>query len=190
MLLLFVLFGILQAQKNSTNLSIADQMYRQLLDSLVSEIREPQFKAQHLASVDKLFLRSGWIQFWTKAKEDAVQDTTKYVFVAERFGFDVFYKEESARLLGFNNKLLRQAEFSLQGWLEYSQSGKVYKNFSVHKIQCDTVDSRILAKIEKSPFSFTKGTMKTKSVWMRYIEPALVLVTVSTIIYLFFSVRT
>ncbi len=187
---LFVIGGAVNAQGAGSNLSLADSVYTSALDSLLNEISEPILKIHDSASEDRTFLRSGWIQYWASAGTETDRDSSKYLFVIDRFGIDIAYFENSTRLFGFNTILKRRLSFFLQGWLENSASGKVVRSFSVHKKEYDLVDADRLSSIEKSPFRFTKGTMKTKSAWMHYIEPGVVIAAASVIVYLFFSVRT
>ncbi len=180
----------LNAQALGSNLSLADSVYASVLDSLLTGEAEPALKIHDSASDSRTFLRSGWIQYWASAGTDTEMDSSARLFVIDRFALDIAYFENSTRLLGFNTILKRRLSFFLQGWLENAKSGKVVRSFSIHKTEYDLVDADRLSAIEKSPFRFTKGTMKTKSVWMHYLEPAVVISAVSVIIYLFFSVRT
>jgi len=185
---LFMICGVLNAQNVISNLNLADRVYISTLDSLLNGVSEPVLKIHDSASENRTFLRSGWIQHWASAGSGT--DSSAMVFVIDRFDIDIAYFENSTRLLGFNTILKRRLSFFLQGWLEKAASGKVERSFSVHKTKYDLVNADRLSSIEKSPFRFTKGTMKTKSAWMYFIEPGIVIAAVSVIVYLFFSVRT
>ena len=185
---LFLLVSISNAQNEVSNLSLADSVYASVLDSLLSGKSEPALKMNDSVSGNATFLRSGWIRYWASAGAEG--DSSGLRFVIDRFEITFDYFEDGGRLLGFNREMKRRFSFFLQGWLEDAASGKVIRSFSLKKIKNDFVDAGRLSKIEKSPFRFTKGTMQTKSVWMRYIQPAVVISAVSAIVYLFFSVRT
>ncbi len=188
---LFFVFGsVSQAQNKGSNLSLADSVYYSVLDSLLNGIPEPALKMYDSVSGDAAFLRSGWIHYWAAADAMPLRDSSALKFVMDRFEITVDYYENSGRLLGFNRKMKRRFSFFLQGWLEDPVSGKVVRSVSVKKIKDDFIDAGNLSEIEKSPFRFTKGTMKTKSVWMRYIQPGILIGAVSAIVYLFFNVRT
>ena len=187
---LFLLAAVSKAQGKESNLDLADSIYVSVLDSLFSGVVEPALKLYDPHSGKAAFLRSGWIHYWASADANKGQDSVALLCVIDRFGITIDYYEENGRLLGFNRKIKRRFTFFLQGWLSNTVTGKVVRSFSVIKRKNDDLDADRLAEIEKSPFLFTKGTMKTKSVWMHYLQPGVVIAAVSTIVYLFFSVRT
>lgn len=182
--------GLAHAQDKGSNLSLADSLYFSALDSLFGGSSEPLLRIQDSLSGEAAFLRSGWIRYWSSAQADSEENSPALVVVMDRFAITIDYFDGGGRLLGWSGKMKRHFAFSLQGWLENTASRKVVRSFAVHKTKNDFVDAGRLSKIEKSPFRFTKGTMKTKSVWMRYIQPAVVIGAVSAMVYLFFSVRT
>ncbi len=134
-------------------------------------------------------MRSGWIHFWTGKQELAVDDSVSFVFVIDHFKAIVAYHEDLKRLTGFSEELTRQIDMELRGWIITKSDSKVVNSFSIQKHHNDLVSKNQLDEIEKSPYKFTKGSLITKSLWTRYLEPLIIVSAVSTIIYLFFSVR-
>ena len=188
-LILLVMSG-LKAQSELSNLTLAEQMYTQVIDSLLVGVPEPELNVSGLSADMQTFLRSGWIQYWASKTSIPVQDSTKSVFNMDKCNISITYHEDAWKLTGFKKQFKREFTISLRGWLEEKQSKKVLKSFLVQKTKMGFIEQEEMHQVENSPFIFTKGRMQTKSLWTRYIEPVLVTVSVVTMVYLFFSVRT
>lgn len=177
------------AQEFQSNLDIIETVYSSTLDSLLTDF--PEYDLQ-LSDVDReyqSFLRSGWIHFWIGKQGPEVDDSVMFVFVVDRFNAIVTYHEDLKRLTGFSEELDRQIDMEFRGWVVTKSDSKVIQSFSSRKHYSDFVSKSQLDTIEKSPYTFTKGNLVTKSVWTRYLEPLVIVSAVSTIVYLFFSVR-
>jgi len=190
--LLFLSVWILAAfaQKVPSNLELLTGKYQSVLDSLTQNMQEPKLVPLVSDKQERAFLRSGWIHFWTGPTTGKVQDSSRYRMMIEAFDPAVFYTEKTFRLFGWSRQLDRFVTFHFKGWIENSSSGRVKTAFDIRRKFRDTVDSGSIDRLEQGPFRFCKGVYQTRSVWTNYIEPALMLISVSTIVYLFFSVRS
>jgi hypothetical protein len=106
------------------------------------------------------------------------------------FAADFRYYESPARLLGFNRAIKREVRFNLTGWIEDHALQRIAQSINIDRIAQDEIRANDVPELEESPYSSTRGTWETRSVWTRYLEPAAVILSASTIIYLFFSMRS
>lgn len=175
-------------QESESNLAIADELYRQTLDSLCNGIAEPELQIVIKQSNDSLFLNSGWIQYWVT--QTGIKDSVTRIFVLERFNITVNYLESGSSFFGISRKLKRDIKLSLRGYIKEKESGKIFNAFKLQKIHSSNVDRKQLAALEAGPFEFTRGQYETKSKWTKYLEPAIITAGVAAIVYLFFSIRS
>ncbi len=191
-ILVLVLMGIggLNAQTTPNNLTVLNRMYETVLDSLTGQIAEPELVIPVEKNESATFLRAGWIDYWTSTGRQGIEDTTSHRLVIENFDARIKYLEEGIGLFGFNRNIKRQIHFHLKGWIESTNPKKVGRAFNLNKTWQDTILSTDLSVLEKAPYSFCKGRFQSRSVWTKYIEPALVVISVGVSIYLFFTVRS
>lgn len=190
-LTLCVLIGFsfpLIGQDQLSNLAIADQAYFAVLDSVLDGLPEPELKFSGLSSEEEAFLRSGWIQYW--AAKSKIDSSDSLICTIDRVNFRFQYFDEVSHLFGINERLIRKATMTIQGWVVDGSGNKIIRTIKVSKSFTDFIESGDIKKIERGPFSFLPGEFYTRSLWARYLEPALVIISVTAIVYLFFSVRT
>ena len=99
------------------------------------------------------------------------------------------YNEESLKLLGLNKKIRRELGLSLSGYVKDLGSGTIKSIFDSEKKFEDIISSSDISNLEKSPYTFTRGSFENKLKWTKYIEPGIVVASVSVLIYLFYSMR-
>jgi len=190
-LTLCVLIGFIfpvMGQDQLSNLEIADQTFFSVLDSVFEGVPEPELKFSGLGDEEEAFLRSGWIQYWADKSDRKSVDSL--VCTIDRIYLRFQYFDKTAHLFGLNEDLTRKSALSVQGWVANGSTNKIFQAIKVSKLFTDVIESGDLKQIERGPFTFLKGEFSTRSLWTRYLEPALVIVSVTAIVYLFFSVRT
>ncbi len=187
---LFVLFGSLRAQGIQDNLTVLNRMYGTVIDSLTKEMAEPRLIIPLKKGESVTFLRAGWIDYWTNADRKDLKDTTSHQLNIENFNVKIEYRENGIGLLGLNRFIERRIHLTLKGWIESMDQKQLDTAFNLHKIRQDTISAADLSDLEKSPYSFCRGSFQSRSAWTNFIEPALVIISVGVSIYLFFSVRS
>lgn len=190
-LILSVLIGSfipLMGQGRLSNLEVADQTYFAALDSVLSGLPEAELTFSGLDNEQEAFLRSGWIQYW--ATKSSVEEGDSLVCTIDRMQLSFRYFDEAGHLFGLNDRLTREGILILRGWLSNRSDQKIIRAINISTSFRDYIESAELKQIERGPFSFLHGEFYTRSLWTRYLEPALVIVSVTAIVYLFFSVRT
>lgn len=182
------IFVPLRGQDQLSNLDLADQIYYSVLDSVFNGLTEPELKIGGLGGEEEAFLRSGWIQFWSTRQSG--NDSISFTCTIDRFEFSLQYHDEPSRLLGLNERMTRKGNMAIRGWVGKESGAEVIRAFNVSKSFTDFIEAKNVAQLERGPFTFLRGKQYTRSLWTRYLEPALVIVSVTAIVYLFFSVRT
>ena len=192
-ILIFWGIGWLGAQNPQTNQQIVEQVCISALDSVCKpllpdsaqvNLKQENSKGQRPLFLQNLFLDKMPTKGWRVAQ--AHSPFTLYVRV---FDAAITYDEPAAAFLGFGREIRRRITVHLEGRLQNQGTGLVLKGFVIRKELNDRIKFGQIAQVEKSPYFFMRGRMRTYSRWSRYVEPAVVLGSLAVMIYLFFSVR-
>lgn len=68
--------------------------------------------------------------------------------------------------------------------------GQIVLSEFIEKQFADTIKSDQLPRVEHKSYSFSKGTKSGKSIIKRWVEPVILITTTTTVVYLFFSLRS
>lgn len=191
---LMLAFQVANAQSSSSNQTLLEEKMTTIIDSLSGEHAwNPPTIAISFGEMDPervAFLQTFLINDFSRRNITVNLDSAAGKFHIEDFSAQFSYHEPPGRLIGFNREIRRSLQLRLSGRLEDSQGRLVVASFSIKKSFNDAINSQSLAEIEKSQYSFMIGSLVSKSLWTRYLEPFVVISSVSVLIYLFFSMRT
>jgi hypothetical protein len=181
-------------QTVKTNQRILEERLVSILDSLNISMpvdsSEVSLKVGTIAGEKRFFLKNRLIHYFSQKDITINSKNARLQFEVEQFNVKFIYYEENRRLFGMDNKLQRKMYLQFDGWLEDSLSGRALNYFSIDKNYYDYIDGNRIDFIEQSAYSFTRGRLITTSKWTKYIEPVIVVLSVATAVYLFFSLRT
>jgi len=107
----------------------------------------------------------------------------------EHFDPNFVYKQEKGNLLGLSDNYQRQLNLKITGWLEKT-GGEVIRYFNADKSSTDQIRESYFAELERGPYRFQKGEIIQTTLWGKAIEPVLIIMSVSAVVYLFFTMRT
>lgn len=189
-----LLHVVSHGQTVKTNQKILEERLVLILDSLniamPVDSSEVSLQIGTIAGEKRFFLKNRLIQYFSQKDIAINSKNARLQFEVEQFNVKFIYYEENRRLFGMDNKLQRKMYLQFDGWLEDSLSGRALNYFSIDKNYYDYIDGNRIDSIEQSAYSFTRGRLITTSKWTKYIEPVIVVLSVATAVYLFFSLRT
>ena len=193
--LLAMLFpAAILGQDVSSNLQIIETATVTVLDSVCSAHLN---KDSALISVDvdglvpeiRFFIRNGLLNNFPAKGWNVLRKNGRYRLVLTRFEAGVVYREVPSSLLGLDDSIKREIVVKLKGRVEHSGQGRVLSGFDLNRVIQDKIEREILPQIEKSPYAFTRGRKETFSLWSRFSGPGIAIVSVVSMIFLFYSVR-
>jgi hypothetical protein len=112
------------------------------------------------------------------------------VLTINQFTTGVYYSKPFEKSFLGKNFVTRQIETELRGQFYSARTEEVIKVLDKKAIYADDILYGIIAEIENSNYSFTKGKRESYSFWEKIYEPVLVIASVAVVVYLFFSQRT
>jgi hypothetical protein len=138
----------------------------------------------------KGFLKNLLIHYLEHYVVSTNPNSDKTTIRIEQFETGIVYEQNSKGFLGLETETIRENKISISGWIENIDDKKIQKSIILNKIFTDTLETGNITNLENSPYSFTKGIMNKHSLWTKIVEPVLVVSSVATIVYLFFTVRS
>jgi len=135
------------------------------------------------------FLNQLLIGYLTEKGVRVNRSDAAYVLNIEQFESDFVYKQESTTLLGMSDTYERRLSLYLSGWLSRSE-GEILHFIEQDTSLLDRIRESEISEVEADPYLFLKGRRIETSGWARVIEPALLIFSVSTVVYLFFIMRS
>ncbi len=183
----------LAAQSQVTNEQAAELLLFRALDSLqiapVLSNSAVELKFETLNDEQRAFCKSRILKY---LQSQAFQQKTAekpVVLVVLQCAPRIQYHESAAQLLGAGKWITRETIIDFKAYLEGNVQGKE-RYWEIELRSVDKINRDFLPKIENSPFSFTRGQWVTFSRWTRILQPAIVLGSVSALIFLFYSLRS
>ncbi|HHM01539.1 MAG TPA: hypothetical protein ENJ15_00890 [Caldithrix abyssi] len=141
-----------------------------------------------MAGEKNQLLRSAFYSF-VASRHGTIQSGSPREMRVELFDVHIVYAEGSF-WGGWNSELFRRIEVRLKGSLACGgQAGRVVPFDTVCFLQ-DTLKQGDLPAVEAGAYSFLKGRRASYNVWEQWIEPALVTLSLSVVVYLFFTIRS
>lgn len=164
-----------------------------MLDSIGSDIPDSleaiAFETNAADREKKLYLLNQVVQYFAKDAITISLDSASFSLVFEKFDVVIRYKESKTGMLGFNRELKRTIMFKSNGFLVDNSRMKVVNPFQFDTNHRDIIYYDDFDRIENTPYTFCEGNITEAVTWTKYIEPAIVIVSVAGIVYLLFSMR-
>ena len=112
------------------------------------------------------------------------------VLAINQFTTKIEYSKPFEKSFLGKNYVNRRIETDLRGQI-YSAKTKEVKKVIDNKSQYqDDIPYRLIPDVENSNYEFSKGNREDYSFWEKIYEPVLVIASVATVVYLFFTQRT
>jgi hypothetical protein len=184
------LFGV---DNNLRNQFVIEQGLQTKLDSTFSSLlrskREINIAYKNISDEKIAFLKTFFVDYFDKRGVVVRIDSALFRINVEQFDVNIVYTKSSASLWGVSEKINRKVSVILKGLVENRMDNR-YIPLNINMVYADVVNVMDLDFIENSPYTFTKGVSVNKSSWKNFIEPVVVSVSVATVIFLFFVLRT
>jgi len=120
--------------------------------------------------------------------DDKMQHGIRELHV-EQFKVDIVYVSDFSWLPWQADSLKRNIHLYLTGWYK-TQKDSLARPFTIIRKNQDEIADAQRIKLESSSYLFSRGHQQSKGFWTKIVEPAMVLVTAATMVYLFFTVRS
>ncbi len=183
----------LAAQSQVTNEQAAELLLFRALDSLqiapVLSNSAVELKFETLNDEQRAFCKSRILKYLQSHAFQQKIAEKPVVLVVLQCAPRIQYHESAAQLLGAGKWITRETIIDFKAYLEGNVQGKE-RYWEIELRSVDKINRDFLPKIENSPFSFTRGQWVTFSRWTRILQPAIVLGSVSALIFLFYSLRS
>ena len=183
---------VLRAQMPLSNEQVIENLLFKALDSLeiIQSGPEFKFKFETLNDEQKAFCKSRLIKYFGSKGFKAQTDSAAKILVIQEFRPKIKYFESIGQLVGAGKMIRREVRLKLSAYLDGRQPVYAKKYWQVEMIHKDKIDRTKVQKIEQSPFTFTHGKWESFSRWTRFLQPVIIIGSISVLIYLFYSLRT
>jgi len=176
-----------------TNQELAELQTRELLDSIYNKLPDDftniGFDVKLIKNEERSFLINNFVKYFSEEGKSVSLDTSDIKISFENFKFETIYLEKSLNLVGFDRNLQRNIRLSTSGHIKNNMTGSLINPFYFERTFEDSINTDMLEMVERSPYFFLKGKIAGTISWTKYVEPAVILVSVSSLIYLFFTMR-
>ncbi len=179
--LIIGIFYNLFGQK-ADNLQIVEEFFSQITISDSVNLEKPVYLGFGAVSNE---LKGFSVKELSKKLSVSFNDSIYPKFKIEQLDIRIVYADTSGVL---KSAMKRKIDFELQGWFESAQ--KKITPVNLMKSYIDIVYYDNIPDLEKGSYTFIKGEIIELPLWEKLIEPVIIIGAVSTIVYLFFSVRS
>jgi hypothetical protein len=183
----------LASSKAKTNFEIlreqTDIAVNSLLKMLPDSVKQIELQTDNLDAEKRFFLSNIFAKAAGEQKITISFEEGEFSIKPEILEIQIVYNENTTKMIGFKTDVSRLIKISFSGFIQNNLNKNIYKSFNYSPQFEDSVWASQVSELEKSPYTFTKGILKNKLGWTRYIEPGIVIVAVSGLIYLFYSMR-
>ena len=107
-----------------------------------------------------------------------------------KFAVDVTYSRSPNDRDSDQEYVNRKIVVQLSGQIYDVPTTKILQAVNATKSYGDVVPYRDIKKLEKSPYSFTRGKRGEYTHWEKWIEPIIVVTAVAVAVFLFYTIRT
>ncbi len=171
-----------------SNLKQIDYLLMTAFDSLDIAGPVDAFSFGAIPKGETGYLQNSLIHFWNADGKKKTQDGIAELHV-EQFKVDIVYVSDFSWLPWQADSLKRHVHVYLSGWYK-TQKDRVPIPFSIKRENQDKIADAQRIKLESSSYIFSRGHLQTNGFWTKVAEPALVVATAATMVYLFFTVRS
>ncbi len=175
------------------NEAVVDSLFSRMLDSLhvtnVFDSTGVVLHLEHLNPEKQAYCKTRLLAYLARRNIPTRQNGVKAVFAVEEMRVHVTYGETPAAVLGFRANVNRRISLLIKGWMQRNNGSKqIYLEWSGQ--HSDTVNKALIPRLEESPYFFVRGKWVSFSRWSRFLQPAILIGSVSILIYLFYILRT
>ncbi len=175
------------------NEAVVDTLFSRMLDSLhVANVFDSSgvvLHLEHLNPEKQAYCKTRLLAYLARHNIPVRQHGAKAVLAIEEMRIRVTYGETPTAVLGFRADVNRRISLSTRGWMQRNGASKqIYLEWTGR--HSDTVSKAQIPRLEESPYFFVRGTWVSFSRWTRFLQPAILIGSLSALIYLFYTLRT
>lgn len=190
----FLLPVLLPASENVNNLKWIENNLTSIFDSMdiagFSDLKNTELEFGKVSGDKYGFLKNLLIKYFDTKKNNDIFKKDSTILRIELFDSKIVYEQSSTGFLNLETEYHRKNKIVLEGWLENKSNHKILKSIEINKTFSELLNTDNFSMLEESPYDFTRGETIKLSLWQEVIEPAMVFVSVSVIVYLFYTVRS
>jgi len=186
--LIFAPIKTVHGGEDVPNIKVVERLLEASLDSLDLSKSVESFSFGPVQVQQRGYLQNYLAHYFSHGYLDSSALGIKE-FHVEQFAIGIVYVSDFAVLPWQVDSLLRVVRLSYSGWYVLKKSGSVIPFSDSRQIKGFIADGQ-REKLETSPYAFCRGTLRNTSIWSKVAEPVLLVTTVATLVYLFFTVRS
>jgi hypothetical protein len=173
----------------SSFLSEIEAFNNKKMDSLAIDVSELEWEKSNYLKVliGNLATKKSFKVFRNYNQTSSFQGL---VLTITQFTTYVEYSKPFEKTFFGENFVSRRIETELRGQFYSARSDEIIKAIDKKTKYSDEIPYGIIADIENSGYSFSKGIREDYSFWEKIYEPVLVVASVGVVVYLFFTQRT
>lgn len=177
-----------------SNRIVVGKLINQYFDSLDIPFSgnggEISIQAEGIEIGKKLFIKNQIIQYFSMKGISLSLDTADVTLFIEQLNINIVYIQNTKQFIGISDSLRRVCSVEMEGWTESKNNETEVKAIKFKNSFTDLIERDQLKSIEDDTYPFLKGKLTSASGWTKLFEPIIVVLSVSTAIYLFFAVRS
>lgn len=182
------------ASNNVNNLQWIENNLVTIFDSVnvagYSDLANTEFEFGSVYGDKFGFIESQLIKYFDASNSAVNHQEDSTLLRIELFDTGIVYVQKSTGFLNLETEYIRKNNITLTGWLENKKNHEILLSVDVNKTFSELLYADKFTELEKSPYSFTKGTTTELSLWQEVLEPVMVVTSVAVIVYLFYTVRS
>ncbi|MBD3225453.1 MAG: hypothetical protein GF313_12025 [Caldithrix sp.] len=178
-----------------TNTELMEKLLKRDIDSVLKPVLTNQnissikLLVQNMPKDKHLFLKyifSDVLDNYSMQLSNADSALSITVF---KFDVDVYYKEHAKTLLGLKAQNERIIQYNFSGFIENGYDQGFSRKLEFNNTFNDVVDEP-LEKLDSKNFPFLKGNIVKSTPWTIIFEPLIIISSIGTVVYLFYSMRS
>ncbi|MGD9898619.1 MAG: hypothetical protein AB7T22_05785 [Calditrichaceae bacterium] len=191
-ILLFPCFG--GTGEPESNRDVVGRLIKQYFDSVDMTLPENggeiSIQADGIELMKKLFIKNQMIQYFSMKGISLSADSAEVTLFIEQLSINIVYIQNTKQFLGISDSVRRICSVEMEGWTESKKDDTRVKAIKFNNSFTDLIERDQLILVEDETYPFLKGKLASASGWTKLFEPIIVVLSVSTVIYLFFAVRS
>lgn len=190
---LFLSAVLVRAESPVSNQTLVETAVLRVIDSVFAELNPvPSGVMIEFGSVTgekRGFLNRTLIPYFMEKEIAVNHSASEYHLNIEQFEAGIVYRQKKSSLFGISDIYQRELFIELVGWIR-KPDGEIAKFVKTGRKISDEISESRIRELRDTPYQFQQGEIIQSSMWSKVVEPVLVIVSVTTVVYLFFTMRT
>ncbi|RMH63885.1 MAG: hypothetical protein D6677_06230 [Calditrichaeota bacterium] len=175
-----------------TNQSVIDSLLNVTMDALVVPVCNDSTNVWYLdirtGQEEEAALRKAFLGKMAGVNGTLRNDAPQR-FVVEQLDVDVVYAENMTPH-ALEEGVIRTVRVKLTGVKKCPKQAQTLQPFVYQRGFMDTVTLGMIPQLESGARPYARGRLVRSGIWQKWLEPLLVTVSLSAVVYLFFSIRS